>query len=125
MRIIATAVVEQIEDIRNVMTRIVRTSSEAADRRDDQRIQIDAPAILIVDGTEMRATCRNISRGGARIDSSLDLQANASVILRLPGLPDLPAEVLQGGRETGLSFKWEAAAAPPELKAWLGQKAAA
>jgi methyl-accepting chemotaxis protein len=125
MQSVAGAVAEQINELRGVMVRIVRRSSDAADRRDDDRVPVNMPATLVLNGSFLPAMCLNVSRGGARVQVSAMLAAGANVTLRLASLPDLPARVLQDGQEVSLRFPWDPTAPPPELRNWLAQKAAA
>jgi methyl-accepting chemotaxis protein len=125
MRTLALTVGERIADLRSVMVRIVRTSSAAADRRRDQRISLNTPAILEVHGSGLPATCLDLGPGGARVRVAQTLAAGCSVILRLPGLPEMPGQVLDGGEEVSLRFGWELDAAPVELREWVGRRAAA
>jgi methyl-accepting chemotaxis protein len=122
---LAGTVGDNMAELRSVVVRIVRTSSIEADRREDERVTIDVPAMLILDGREVPATCLNLSRGGARVRSQEPLTEGCSVTLRLPGLPELPAQVLQGGMEGGLRFTWEPEDAPAELCKRIDQLAAA
>jgi hypothetical protein len=125
MRALADAVGDRIADLRGTMVRIVRISSAEANRRKDERVDTNTPATLVVDGSTLPATCINLSLSGARVRVERMLDPECSVILRLTGLPDLPAKVLNGGEEAGLRFDWDADAAPAELQAWLGRQAAA
>ena len=125
MQSVAGTVTDQIAELRSVMVRIVRTSSDAANRRDDERIPVNAPATLILNGTGVEVTCLNVSRGGARLKANKMLAAGSSAALRLPGLPDLPGQILHDGPETSLQFPWDAESPPPELRAWLEQRQAA
>ncbi len=125
MQGLAETVSDQISELRSVMVRIVRNSSEAADRRADPRIQIDLPATLIVDGSEFPVRCANLSRGGARVTVGQDMTTGARVLLRLPGLPDLPGHLVTGGDPAGVKFDWAADDAPAELHDWLHRRAAA
>jgi methyl-accepting chemotaxis protein len=127
MRSISGAVADQIAELRSVMVRIVRTSSDAANRREDGRTEINVPAKLLLNGEEIPVMCVNLSRGGARAVLQGDGAAaeGASVALRLPGLPDLTGKVLHAGREISIRFAWEPDRAPAELREWLSRKAAA
>jgi methyl-accepting chemotaxis protein len=125
MEAIAGEVSHQIHDLRTVMVRIVRTSSDAANRRADPRIRIDAQAILVVDGRPLPATCVDLSCGGARVRLIEALSVGTAVALRLPGLTDLPARVVTGGKEAGLNFDWEPSEAPAALTERIGQLTAA
>jgi methyl-accepting chemotaxis protein len=125
MQSVAGAVAEQIAELRRVMVRIVRQSSDAADRRNDERVPVNLPALLVLNGSILSAMCLNVSRSGARVQATQTLAAGANITLRLAGLPDLPAQVLQDGQEVGLQFPWDPGASPPELQNWLAHKAAA
>ena len=57
------------------MIRIVRTSSEAANRRDDERVAVNLPATLVLNGSSHTAMCLNLSRGGARVKANQRLEA--------------------------------------------------
>jgi methyl-accepting chemotaxis protein len=125
MRELAGAVGEQIAELRRVMVRIVRTSSDEVNRRDDERISLDAPAVLLVNGRDLQGTCIDLSRGGARVRSSQPVTANTDIILRLPGLPQMPGKVLHDGEEFGVRFNWHDDEAPVELCEWLDKRSAA
>jgi methyl-accepting chemotaxis protein len=125
MRELARTVGEQIEDLRRVMVRIVRTSSEGVNRRVDDRIKLDTPGVVVLDGRELPATCVDLSLNGARVRVEQVLAAGCDVTLRLPGLPEMPGQILQTGNETGLRFNWKDDAPPAELIAWFARKAAA
>jgi methyl-accepting chemotaxis protein len=127
MRAVADDVGAQIAELRSVMVRIVRTSSDAVNRRDDPRMDIDGPAtLLLAAGRAMSATCLNLSCGGARVRLDGEaLDAGCEAALRLPGLPDLAGRVVDGGTEVSLQFAWPPDAAPLALRERLGQLAAA
>jgi len=118
MRSVAGAVTEQ-------MVRIVRTSSDAANRRHDDRIEIGLPATLVLNGNALRVTCLDIGLGGARVRCDQALAPGAGVVLRLSGLPDLAATVIAGGPETGVQFNWQPGAAPAALAEWINGRRAA
>jgi methyl-accepting chemotaxis protein len=125
MRTLAETVAQRIAELRSVMVRIVRTLSSAAERRNDGRIDLDTEVTLVVNGREHSAMCVNLGRGGARVRADDALAKGDSVILRLPGLPELPGQVLSDGEEASLQFGWEPDHAPTELCEWLGHRAAA
>ena len=124
MQSAAGTVAEQIAELRSVMVRIVRTSSDAANRRGGDRFPVNAPATLVLNDCELGVTCLNLSLGGARIRSDKVLLAGTRVLLRITGLPELSASVLQGGTEASLRFAWESEAAPAPLRELLERKAA-
>ena len=125
MQSIAGAVAAQIAELRGVMVRIVRQSSDAANRRQDDRVAVGIAATLVLNGNDVAVMCLDLARGGARVKAEQMLAEGANVSLRLPDLPDLPGVILAGGHEVSLRFAWPPDAAPPELRAWLGRRAAA
>jgi len=124
MQSVAGTVAEQISALRSVMTRIVRTSSDAANRRLTDRVPLNMPATLIVNGRHLPVICVNLSPSGALVRAEEALVAGTNLVLRLPGLPDLPGTVLRNGVEAGMHFNWPSDTAPVELTDWLGRKAA-
>jgi seryl-tRNA synthetase len=125
MREAATTVAERIDELRGVMVRIVRTSSDAANRLREKRVRMLEPAFLLVNGRVLNVTCLDLSRGGARLDLPEDLPDRTAVQLRLPGLPDLPGHLTNGGRNVSLQFDWELDAAPAALVARIDSAQAA
>jgi methyl-accepting chemotaxis protein len=125
MRSVAAAVGEQIAELRGVMIQIVRTSSDAANRRKDERITINTPATVVLNGNALQATCVNLSQGGARVHSDHALPPGARIVLRVAGLPDLAGAVVAGGTETGVRFDWAPENAPAALAAWAVRQQAA
>jgi methyl-accepting chemotaxis protein len=125
MQAVAGFVSGQIGELRGAMVKIVRTSSDAANRRASPRFELNAPAFLIVGGRQLDANCADLSAGGARVELQQPVDPGAAVVLRLPGLPDLPGRIVLGGLATGLRFDWPAPDAPPELRARLSQLEAA
>jgi methyl-accepting chemotaxis protein len=118
-------VAERLLELREVMVRIVRTSSDAADRRRDERMPLDEPATLVLDHRRLSVTCLDLSLGGAQVRAAETLAEGCSVVLLLTGLPELAARVVRGGELASLRFEWEPEAAPAELQQRLRQSAAA
>jgi methyl-accepting chemotaxis protein len=125
MRSVAGEVAEHISELRNVMVRIVRTSSDAANRREEERVSINLPATLVLNGNPLPVMCLDLSFGGARVQSDQPLAAGAAVALRLGGLPDLSGTILRDGQEASIRFPWDSAAAPQALVEWIRGKRAA
>jgi methyl-accepting chemotaxis protein len=120
----AGTVFDQIAVLGTVMVRIVRTSSDAANRRSDKRIPLNLPAALILDGREIQAECVDLSRGGARVNASQNLVSGTIVILRMAGLPDLSATVIEGGEHASLRFAGGPEGTPAPLSDFLDRQAA-
>jgi hypothetical protein len=85
---------------------------------------VNMPAILLMNGGQFPVTCLDLSRSGARVRSECSLAEGTSVVLKLSGLPDLAALILDDGTETGLRFTWQSEDAPRGLSDWLDRKAA-
>ncbi len=111
----AKVVGDRIGELRQVMVRIVRTSSDAANRRVAARFEFNAPAKIVVNGEARPATCVDLSHGGAGVMVEHPLQDGAEVALRLPGLPDLPGRILRSGTNVGVKFDWAPENAPSAL----------
>ena len=125
MRSVAGEVAQDISELRNVMVRIVRTSSDAANRREDERVSINLPATLVLNGNPVPAICLDLSFGGSRVQSDQRLTAGAAVTLRLGGMPDLNGTILRDGQEASIRFPWDSDAAPQALVEWIRGKRAA
>ncbi|CAO3417422.1 methyl-accepting chemotaxis protein [Azospirillum doebereinerae] len=61
-------VARAIENLRQVLVRVVRTSTSDADRRRKPRYRVEEAGTLTVGGTRHAVTVRNLSLGGASID---------------------------------------------------------
>ena len=122
---LADTIGNQISELRRVMVRIVRTSSDAVNRRQKPRITINRPAIIVHAGTEVSATCIDLSEGGARVVAAEPMPHGAQVVLRLAGLPNLPGKVLDGGTEFSLGFAFRIEDVPAPLLDMLRPLAAA
>ena len=61
-------VARSIEALRQVLVRIVRTSTGDADRRRKPRYQVEETGMLLIGGDRLAVTVRNLSIGGAMID---------------------------------------------------------
>jgi methyl-accepting chemotaxis protein len=76
-----------IAALRSILVRVVRTSSEDANRREYPRFKVDMP-VVVTDSRGLRATSRliDISEGGARIESVPGLISGDTCALQLEGL---------------------------------------
>ncbi len=111
---------ERIGELGQVMVRIVRTSSDAANRRSSVRFVCDEAALVLINDQPFKAVCRDLSLEGAKVSLDQPVKMQSRAILRLPGLPDLPASVIRLGPDIGLKFDWPAHAAPAALREKLG-----
>jgi methyl-accepting chemotaxis protein len=68
-------VATSIHDLRQVLVRVVRTSTDEADRRHTRRFRVNEPCTLILDasgsaGAGLAATVRNLSQDGAMVQGA-------------------------------------------------------
>ncbi|CAO3423061.1 hypothetical protein [Azospirillum doebereinerae] len=63
----AHEVAESIEALRRVLVRVVRTSTDEADRRQFERFDVDEPCVFESGGRRCEGRIVNVSTGGARI----------------------------------------------------------
>ena len=136
LRSLAGTVGAHIGELRAVVVRVVRTSSAEADRREDPRLMCSLPGMLAVGNQSVAVTCHDLSSGGARIAGADGMAVGAQGVLRLPGLPELPGRIVRvadpgagahvaGPQSVGMQFDWHHDDAPPALRTFLGQAAAA
>ncbi len=116
---------DRIGELREVMIRITRTSSDAADRRRHERLLLEEPASLIVDGQIREGICLDLGLGGARVRVAEPVDEQTGVSLRLRGMPELTGDIVTGGEMVSMHFNFEPEDAPPELSERLRQLAAA
>ncbi len=76
-------VARAIEELRQVLVRIVRTSTGDADRRRKPRYRVDEPGGLMVGGAQHLVAIHNLSTGGAMIAPVAGLAVGARGVLRL------------------------------------------
>ena len=67
MRRNAGEVATSIEDLRQTVVRVVRTSTEEANRRLHARFRVEEPCTVVVHGQQHAAVVRDLSEGGAAI----------------------------------------------------------
>ena len=75
------AIAAVIATLDSNIIRAIRTATDEADRRLQQRHTIDRPCAIAIAGTSRDARLRDISRGGARIDGLRDLAAGTRATL--------------------------------------------
>ena len=67
VRSTSSAVAESIYELRQVLIRLVRTSTEETNRRMFERTEIDAPCEVNINGMTIKGRIADISHGGARL----------------------------------------------------------
>ena len=117
-----------VENLRNSVIEVVRTSTSDVERRQAARVPIDLPARLAVAGqTERSVNVGDISAGGASISGVDDLAVGTHGTLRLDGVAAAVAfEVRSTGRGTlHVAFDAGSSAALRPLIERLGVRQAA
>ena len=97
----AAGVSDSVRQLRNVLVRAVRTSTEEANRRKSDRHEVDLAGEAVIQGRRQPVTVRNLSEGGARLAGSADAANGEGGALSLPGLGrDLPVRVVGRADDT-------------------------
>jgi methyl-accepting chemotaxis protein len=115
----------RIDEIGHVMVRIVRTSSDAANRRASPRFDVLEEVEVLVDGRRMKAQCIDLSAQGARLQFDAPVSSGTEAVLIMPGVPQLSGRLLRSGLDVGVMFDWSPEQAPAELRRRIEQLAAA
>lgn len=87
VRNVASDVALSIEELRNVLVRVVRTSMSEVDRRHEPRHLVHAPCRVEIDGCKSTALLGDISEGGAMLKEIAAAGAGSIGILRIDGIP--------------------------------------
>ncbi|WP_315724476.1 MULTISPECIES: cache domain-containing protein [unclassified Bradyrhizobium] len=100
----STTVAEKVQQLRTELVRVIRTSTADVDRRLSTRLNINRPGTLQVNGEPISIVVRNLSLGGALLESvPVRLSVNTSVTLAIGGMvSDLPGTVTRVGDRTAL-----------------------
>lgn len=125
IRLAAGEVSARIDEIGHVMVRIVRTSSEAANRRGAERIDISQEVEVLVGNQRMKAHCLDLSAQGARLQFDIPVNSGEEAVVLMPGVPKLTGRLIRSGLDVGVVFDWNAHNAPVELRRKIEELAAA
>ncbi len=107
VRKLSTNVASGINDLRETLIRVVRTSTNEVDRRQAPRYRIEKPVRLKFAGKDLEVALMNCSSGGALIAEVIEgLGAGQRLELVIPGIEmKLPGTVRQvGGDRTHVKF---------------------
>ncbi|MGA7803587.1 methyl-accepting chemotaxis protein [Bradyrhizobium sp.] len=100
-----SAVASNVSDLKELLVRVVRTSADEADRRDERRHRADLPAQIVGRG-QSSARIIDISEGGAFVAGKLDLVVGETGLIAIQGLAEpVPFEVC-GRKDNGLHVKF-------------------
>jgi methyl-accepting chemotaxis protein len=115
-----------IAALRSILVRVVRTSSEDANRRVFPRFRMDVPvAITNSRGSRTGSRLIDVSEGGARIASVSDLNVEDACALHIEGLPASLAFIVRDKAEHHMLLEFTAdGEARHQYVAWLHRQAA-
>ncbi|ABE41057.1 Cache, type 2 [Rhodopseudomonas palustris BisB5] len=81
-------IASRIDNLRGVLTRVIRTSTADVDRRAHARIDIERPGTIEAGGRTYAVQVRDISEAGARLADAIEaLGPDCAVTLGIDGLP--------------------------------------
>jgi methyl-accepting chemotaxis protein len=101
VRKLSTDVASGVNDLRETLVRVVRTSTNEVDRRQSPRYRIEQPVRLKFAGKDLEVALMNCSGGGALIAEVIEgLGAGQRLDLAIPGIDmKLPGTVRQVGSD--------------------------
>lgn len=103
VRLVASGVAHSIDELRNVLVRVVRTSMSEVDRRAETRHSVDLACRLSFGGREAAARVRDLSEGGAMIADAPEMAAGMQGSIRIEGI-DMPLRFhVRSGTAEGLA----------------------
>ncbi len=98
---------QSIDRLREVLVRVVRTSTKEVDRRNKDRYRLDCQAELICDSQRYEITLENLSEGGALMSGKVPgAEAGKTVELSVKGLKTRLSGTIQAVRGTNLHLKF-------------------
>ncbi len=115
---VAAAVMQSsiaIDTLRNIVVKVMRTSSRDVNRRQNERSEVNWHGTLIAGGKSMSVALRDVSVGGARIHVAGDAGQITDGVLRLADYPrELRLRVVNRSSELHVNFVQTS----EELAAW-------
>ncbi|MFC7335094.1 methyl-accepting chemotaxis protein [Rhodocista pekingensis] len=103
----AGSVADSIRELRQVLVRVVRTSTREADRRTEQRFAVDIPCeARLVGGSRQEVRVSDLSVGGATL-AGAQADIGSEGLLHLPGLPEPVPFTVRAADATGLHVAFE------------------
>jgi len=100
------AVTSNISDLKELLVRVVRTSTEEADRRQEERYPAQIAAKVHGSRGQIAGAITDISTGGAFISGRFDLAPGATATVEIQGLPDRLAFEVRDRSDSGLRVKF-------------------
>jgi methyl-accepting chemotaxis protein len=100
-------VTKSMEDLKQVVVRVVRTSAPEVDRRSSERRATSDSARLSLDGQDYAVTLTNISEGGVGVEAAagVTFQAGQRGDITSPQIGRRPVKVAgQSGQQIGLEY---------------------
>jgi methyl-accepting chemotaxis protein len=106
VRGLSAKVASGIDELREILVRVVRTSTKEVDRRRAPRYHVALPGKLLVGGRGVAVTVENCSSGGAMLTLAGDAPAvSGNVVLEIERLGSVPARILSA-REGRMHLKF-------------------
>jgi len=117
-------VAHSIAALRQVLVRVVRTSTREADRRRFERMTVDLPCTVTTESGGRAAKLHDISQGGATLEIAGGLPARGSGMLKVPSLAlETSFEVVASDGDTPhLRFTGPVAAVADAMQRLLDQE---
>jgi methyl-accepting chemotaxis protein len=100
------SVSSNISELRSVLVRVVRTSTEDANRRAHRRYPLDLPVSVGLNGKSFATKLVDISEGGAWIKGTPDMQAGAIGALQAQGFANALPFVVRFPDASGLHLEF-------------------
>ena len=84
VRLVASMLTQDVRSLQNSLTRIVRTATVDADRRDDERHPLELAARILVGPSVHDAMTIDVSTGGMQLFGGLDLTVGQNLVVEVP-----------------------------------------
>jgi methyl-accepting chemotaxis protein len=80
-------IADKVSDLRAVLVSVVRNSTADVNRRISARVDIDRPAVVVINGKEQRVLVRDLSESGAiLVDAIENVSVNTSLTMKIDGI---------------------------------------
>jgi len=95
-----------ISELRSILVRVVRTSTEDANRRSQRRYPLDLPASVALNGKSIATRLVDISEDGAWINGAIDIQVGTKGAIHIQGFPESLPFVVRLQEANGLHLQF-------------------
>ncbi|NYZ11488.1 HAMP domain-containing protein [Azospirillum sp. RWY-5-1] len=108
---VAVDVAQGVEALRETLVRVVRTATTEVDRRQKPRFHVDLPGTVTAGGAATTAVVRNLSAGGALLETAAALAPGARCVIEVRGFARPIPCVIKSSAGGSLHVKFEPDAA--------------